>query len=345
MKYLFMLLITLGWLVDLSAQTNYGVNSGTNNITRSFFGYYAGNSNTFNGFHNSFFGAFAGQNNTSGSSNSFFGYSSGNHNTTGRNNTFFGTLSGRSNTTGSDNNFFGGHSGHYNTTGSHNLFMGYMAGFDNQIGSRNVAIGAAANHNNASGNNNTMVGYHAGTLTAGSGNVFFGNKAGWYETGSNKLYIHNEATIVPLIYGDFASNGVGINTNKLSDGLTNYALSVNGKVRANKIKVYTGWADYVFEKDYQLRELSEVEAYIQQHQHLPDVPSAKQVAKEGILAGEMSATLLRKIEELTLYMIKTDQSNQKLLKHTQKLRRTYQKLQKQVKALEQKNETRKNNSK
>mgnify|MGYP001794406993 FL=1 len=232
----------------------------------------------------------------------------------------------------------GGRSGFYNATGSDNLLIGYLAGFNNKTGSRNVALGAAANYNNATGSNNTIVGYHAGTLNAGSGNVFFGNKAGWYETGSNKLHIHNEAAAVPLIYCDFDTNVVGINTNKLNDGLTYYALSVNGKVRANKIKVYTGWADYVFEDDYKLRTLSEVEAYIQKHQHLPDVPSAKVVEKEGILAGAMSATLLRKIEELTLYMIKADQANQNLQTQTQKLRRTYQKLQKQVKALERKNE-------
>ena len=101
---------------------------------------------------------------------------------------------------------------------------------------------------------------------------------------------------------------MGINTKNLSDGTGSYTLSVNGKIRANEVRVYTGWADYVFENDYKLRPLQEVESYIQQNKHLPDVPSAKVVEKDGILVGEMNATLLRKVEELTLYMIEANKA-------------------------------------
>jgi hypothetical protein len=74
-------------------------------------------------------------------------------------------------------------------------------------------------------------------------------------------------------------------------------ITANGTVFAKKIKVtQTEWSDYVFDKDYKLRTLSSVEKFIKQNNHLPDVPSAKQVQKEGISVGDNQALLLRKIE-------------------------------------------------
>ena len=72
------------------------------------------------------------------------------------------------------------------------------------------------------------------------------------------------------------------------------------------------WPDYVFEDNYQLPKLSEVEQYIKDKGHLPDMPSADEVADKGIKLGEMDGLLLRKIEELTLYMIRLEQENEKL---------------------------------
>ncbi|WP_303209094.1 hypothetical protein [Bacteroides oleiciplenus] len=66
------------------------------------------------------------------------------------------------------------------------------------------------------------------------------------------------------------------------------------------------WADYVFNKDYNLRGLNEVEEFISENNHLPDVPSAKQVADEGYSQHDMNKALLQKIEELTLYVIKQE---------------------------------------
>jgi hypothetical protein len=81
-------------------------------------------------------------------------------------------------------------------------------------------------------------------------------------------------------------------------------LAVNGTIYSTKVKVTpTGWADYVFLASYRLRPLSEVEQYIQQYGHLPEVPSAEEVQKNGIDVGDNQSTLLKKIEELTLYVI------------------------------------------
>jgi hypothetical protein len=86
-------------------------------------------------------------------------------------------------------------------------------------------------------------------------------------------------------------------------------LSVNGNIRAKKVIVtLSDWSDYVFEKNYKLRSLSSLESFINQNKHLPEVPSAKEVEQKGISVGENQALLLKKIEELTLYII--DQQKQ-----------------------------------
>ena len=87
------------------------------------------------------------------------------------------------------------------------------------------------------------------------------------------------------------------------DGADSYKLSVNGKVWAHAVKVYTDWADYVFENTYKLPTLTEVEDYIKENGHLKDMPSAAEVEENGIELGEMNKLLLQKIEELTLYTI------------------------------------------
>jgi hypothetical protein len=64
-----------------------------------------------------------------------------------------------------------------------------------------------------------------------------------------------------------------------------------------------GWSDYVFEPTYPLRPLNELEQYIQQKQHLPEIPTTAEVQNNGIDIGENQSLLLKKIEELTLYVI------------------------------------------
>ncbi|MES2797912.1 MAG: hypothetical protein V4683_18240 [Bacteroidota bacterium] len=100
---------------------------------------------------------------------------------------------------------------------------------------------------------------------------------------------------------------VGINTTTVPAA---YSLAVNGFIIAEELRIQnsTLWPDYVFEKNYNLKSLTEVANFIEKNKHLPDVPSAKIVENEGIILGEMQKTLLKKIEELTLYII--DQQKQ-----------------------------------
>lgn len=77
-----------------------------------------------------------------------------------------------------------------------------------------------------------------------------------------------------------------------------------GNMKVKRLRVtLTDWPDYVFGEGYRLRPLAEVEEYVKEHNHLPDVPSAAEVEAEGADLGEMNKVLLQKVEELTLYII------------------------------------------
>jgi hypothetical protein len=91
-----------------------------------------------------------------------------------------------------------------------------------------------------------------------------------------------------------------------------FYVKANGYMIARDIQVKTGtiFPDYVFEKDYQLASLDEIEKYINEHKHLPDVPSANEIENSGLNVAEMDATLLKKIEELTLYVIELKKQNE-----------------------------------
>lgn len=81
-------------------------------------------------------------------------------------------------------------------------------------------------------------------------------------------------------------------------------LSVNGRIRSKEVVVEKeNWLDVVFDKGYDLPTLEEVSRFIDEEGHLPSVPSTESVKKNGLRLGEMDATLLKKVEELTLYAI------------------------------------------
>jgi hypothetical protein len=84
-------------------------------------------------------------------------------------------------------------------------------------------------------------------------------------------------------------------------------LAVNGTVHAREVKVDTdSWPDYVFNKSYKLSSLEEVKAYIDRNHHLPEIPSEQEITENGLELGEMNKLLMKKIEELTLYIIEKD---------------------------------------
>jgi hypothetical protein len=100
-----------------------------------------------------------------------------------------------------------------------------------------------------------------------------------------------------------------------------YKLSVSGIISATEVKVSTTPnSDYVFEPDYNLLPLQDVESFIQQNKHLPDIPSSEEFKENGVGLGEMGDMLLRKIEELTLYMIQMKQEVEQLKAENKQLK-------------------------
>ncbi len=128
-------------------------------------------------------------------------------------------------------------------------------------------------------------------------------------TGLNfwKPYQSSNSSNYNLFLADNGKVSIGIDPNSSNALGGNYKLYVADGILTERVKVAlqgTGqWADYVFEEDYELLQLEEVEKFINKNGHLPNVPSAQQVVDAGIDVAQMDAKLLEKIEELTLYVI------------------------------------------
>jgi len=107
------------------------------------------------------------------------------------------------------------------------------------------------------------------------------------------------------------NGAVGIGTTTIPTG---YKLAVNGKFVATEVLVelYNDWPDYVFSDDYNIMPIGDLENYIKKHNHLPNIPSAKEIEADGQNLGEMQILLLQKVEELTLYIIDLENRNQAL---------------------------------
>ena len=129
-------------------------------------------------------------------------------------------------------------------------------------------------------------------------------------TTSSNMWSENGSDIYRL------TGNVGIGTTDPGS----YKLAVEGIIGAHEIKVTTdGWADFVFEENYSLMSLSELDAYIKANRHLPEIPTTEEVEENGISVGEMNAKLLQKIEELTLYLIEMKKENDELKTRVEKL--------------------------
>ena len=288
------------------------------------------------------FGVNAGQFSSGVGSNTYIGQNAGKGQSSsilnsGIYNTFLGFQSGAINSSGSSNTFLGSLSGGSNSTGANNTYIGFNSGSSNSTSNNNVQIGYYSGEFN-NGNNNVFIGTQSAGESSGASNcVVIGQNAGYFLNQSNKLiidYVDNTQinnNPQPLIWGDFSAdqlkfNGkVGIGGNSTTGfgnypttasgvNVSNYQLFVKGGILTEEVRVSlaSSWADYVFNKDYKLKPLSEVEKFIKENGHLPNVPSAAQVKDEGIEIGNMATIQQEKIEELTLYIIEQSKEIEKL---------------------------------
>ena len=127
---------------------------------------------------------------------------------------------------------------------------------------------------------------------------------------------------------DFLAGGtsrmaINLSNGNVGIGVTSpvYKLEVCGTIRAKEVRVETGWCDYVFEKDYKLRTVDELDKYINENKHLPGIASANEVETEGLKVGEMNKAMMEKIEELTLYIIQLSKDNKRLQEEVDALKK------------------------
>lgn len=183
-------------------------------------------------------------------------------------------------------------------------------------------------------NNNREAGLLIGTnagdygnnfkIVAKSPNAYFGSPTLNFDF----IKPAGQGTINLLTIKDTGNVGIG------TSNPGTWKLAVNGQIRAKEIKVETGWSDFVFYDDYKLPTLKQVENHIKEEGHLKDIPSAKEVQKNGIFLGEMDSKLLQKIEELTLYTIQQQKEIDALKKEKEEFKSINTKLLELQKRLE-----------
>ncbi|NGF74565.1 hypothetical protein G5B10_01660 [Fluviicola sp. SGL-29] len=139
----------------------------------------------------------------------------------------------------------------------------------------------------------------------------------------SNLYFRNWDNVSwsPLVIESSGNVGIGFYTGYTSgkQHTQGYRLAVNGGILCEEVKVIVDVpnSDFVFEEDYELMSLDAVENYVKTHKHLPEVPSAQEFKENGYAIGQMDDLLLRKVEQLTLYVI---EQNKKIAALEQQLR-------------------------
>ena len=209
-----------------------------------------------------------------------------------------------------------------------------------QSGTGNVGIGTAA-IDNAQGWHKVLQlhgNHHAKLIVTQAEGV----KVGMFAHTGNLAKIGTESqhdlTFTAGYWNDvmtLKTNGnVGVGTTAPDEKLT-----VNGKIHAKEIKVDLNVPapDYVFETDYELPKLKDIQSYIAKHKHLPEVPSAKEMEKNGINLSNMNMLLLKKIEELTLHLIEKERDIKILQEEKIKDSARFDELFKRMSSLEKKN--------
>jgi hypothetical protein len=180
--------------------------------------------------------------------------------------------------------------------------QGYDAALD-ELGSGFLTLGSLTGGNLVI-DNNEIIARNNGAIST----LFLQNEGGNVHLGAATF----SAGVELGVTGDAVMTGnVRIGNTALPAG---FKLGVDGKIICEElqVKLATDWADYVFDEKYSLQPLVELEKYIAQHKHLPGIPAAVELQRNGLSVGEMQRLQMEKIEELTLYLIDMNKQIQQL---------------------------------
>lgn len=331
-----------------SGNTYVGSRAGANIVWGSrniFVGKEAGMSE-FNNSDNVMVGFEAGRN-ASSSESIMIGTGAGRQ-ASGNSNVFIGDQAGLQTQYG-NNTFVGWHVGLKNTLGQANTFLGHTAGADSETGSQNTVVGYQAGKRLKTGWGNTFIGTQTGLAkdeNTGGGvqgataiglnavvGVSFGvvlGDTGFVKVGIGTAYPNQRLTIRGNI-GFLTAANLRLDNRPFLD-VTPERLALGGSedslfpveiTSSLRYRVHhaSQWADYVFEDGYKPVPLRETALFIRANKHLPGIPSAADVVKNGVDAAEMDARLLQKIEELTLHSIEQESRLEKLEKENAELKK------------------------
>ena len=168
----------------------------------------------------------------------------------------------------------------------------------------------------------------------GGGNIHLGKYSAWTSLADNRKinFGDGDYTYIGEMGADdrlelqassfnFKNGNVFIGTNNFTQG-AGYKLRVGGKIFSEEVRVQLqgAWPDYVFEKKYQKLSLYDLEKYLDKNKHLPNIPSAKEIEKDGQHLGEIQRKMLEKIEELSLYVIELKKEIDSIKKTTTQIK-------------------------
>jgi|WetSurMetagenome_2_1015567.scaffolds.fasta_scaffold00004_17 hypothetical protein len=183
--------------------------------------------------------------------------------------------------------------------------LGFGSAWTTTGGNASAVLGSITSLSKINANTWTST-YAAG----GTFSVILNNPTGY---NSNEHIIAGTYTQLSGTISSFPANGYVtalfardlVNVSSTWAGYFDGKVAVTSKIYSEEVivKLKSEWADYVFDDEYKLLPLNEVAKFIDENKRLPDIPSSDDVAKNGITLGEMNAQLLKKVEELTLYLI------------------------------------------
>lgn len=337
--------------------TFMGVQAGLNTTTGSsnfMVGTNAGMNNT-TGSYNLFLGEDAGAANTTGRSNIYLGVDAANGpGVNGSNNVSIGFGSGRGNLSGATNTFVG----YQADAGAINLTNATALGANARVTVSNALV-LGSNANVGIGTTAPTAKLEITSGVGGSSGLKLTNLTSASPANVNaRKFLTVDATGM-LVLANYANSGrlsatdttaslwqlngqiiqsTGDNAvvigNTVARTPVGYRLFVEEGILTEKVKVAiknsADWSDHVFSSGYRLRPLTEVENYIKSHRHLPGVPSADDVVKEGIDVGKMDAKLLEKVEETMLYLMQVNKRLERLEKENRRLKTENRQIKRQL---------------